>query len=156
MNAQEFIASIDGTDRPQFQRLGQWAFNRLLEIRPDLAEAVRGGPFDPFYQDKRLGVFEDFLRTAWELTPVPAPTTRGDGIEAMKPVAYPLIEYGDEGIKPSVSYDGPRNAPIPRCAHEDCGQYDGKRCRILGCRPGSICEPAVEMLLRVIAHEARQ
>lgn len=24
---------------------------------------------------------------------------------------------------------------------EQCGQYDGKRCRVLGYSPGAICEP---------------
>ena len=31
---------------------------------------------------------------------------------------------------------------VPRCS-EHCPQYDGKRCRLLGQRPGAICEPAV-------------
>ena len=32
---------------------------------------------------------------------------------------------------------------VPRCATDECCQYDGKRCRLLGARPGGICEPAV-------------
>lgn len=32
-------------------RLGQCAFNVLCELRPELAEKVRGGPIDPFYCD---------------------------------------------------------------------------------------------------------
>lgn len=32
---------------------------------------------------------------------------------------------------------------VPRCAMDDCPSYDGKRCKVLGCRPASICEPAV-------------
>ena len=31
---------------------------------------------------------------------------------------------------------------VPYC-DEACPQYDGKRCRLLGQRPGAICEPAV-------------
>lgn len=32
---------------------------------------------------------------------------------------------------------------VPYCSEEDCAQYDGKRCRSLGFKPASICEPAV-------------
>ena len=32
---------------------------------------------------------------------------------------------------------------IPFC-DEECGQFDGKRCRLLGARPSLICEPAVK------------
>jgi hypothetical protein len=36
---------------------------------------------------------------------------------------------------------------VPFCAKEDCPQYDGKRCRILGLRPDVICEPAIRELI---------
>lgn len=32
---------------------------------------------------------------------------------------------------------------IPACS-EACPHHDGKRCRLLGIRPGRVCEPAVE------------
>jgi hypothetical protein len=32
---------------------------------------------------------------------------------------------------------------IPFC-NERCPHHDGKRCSVLGRRPGSICEPAIE------------
>lgn len=32
---------------------------------------------------------------------------------------------------------------VPFCSEEACQQYDGKRCRELGQRPGTICEPEV-------------
>lgn len=35
---------------------------------------------------------------------------------------------------------------IPFCNEDGCKQYDGKRCRLLGVRPGYICEPAVSVL----------
>lgn len=35
---------------------------------------------------------------------------------------------------------------VPYC-DEQCPQHDGKRCRIMGCRPSSICEPEVLNLL---------
>lgn len=39
---------------------------------------------------------------------------------------------------------------IPRCS-ESCVQYDCKRCRVIGQRPESICEPAVELMSEVIS-----
>ena len=35
---------------------------------------------------------------------------------------------------------------VPRCSDEKCGSYDGKRCRLLGFRPGTICEPAARAM----------
>jgi hypothetical protein len=32
---------------------------------------------------------------------------------------------------------------VPFCSTDECKSYDGKRCKVLGLRPGSICEPAV-------------
>jgi len=32
---------------------------------------------------------------------------------------------------------------VPYCNHDDCEEYDGKRCRMLGSRPSHLCEPAV-------------
>lgn len=37
---------------------------------------------------------------------------------------------------------------IPFCSEEACPQYDGKRCELLGFRPGRVCEPAVIELCR--------
>jgi hypothetical protein len=38
------------SDRPQL-RYGQAAFNLMARVRPDEAEAHRGGKLDPFYND---------------------------------------------------------------------------------------------------------
>lgn len=50
-------------------RLGQAAFNVLAEVRPDLAEQVRGKRLDPFYankvDDRRFVAFVEFLETNW-------------------------------------------------------------------------------------------
>lgn len=43
---------------------------------------------------------------------------------------------------------------IPFCSDDSCPEYDGKRCRLLGSRPGNICEPAVDEL--VTKHNALQ
>lgn len=38
---------------------------------------------------------------------------------------------------------------LPVCSENECRQYDGKRCRAMGCRPSILCEPAlVEALPR--------
>lgn len=46
-------------------RSGQWAFNVLYQIRPDLADAVRTTVRDPFYQDSKLPAFHEWVRMAW-------------------------------------------------------------------------------------------
>lgn len=38
---------------------------------------------------------------------------------------------------------GLRFVGVPYCSTDDCDQYDGKRCMLMGLRPGHICEPAV-------------
>lgn len=35
---------------------------------------------------------------------------------------------------------------LPWCTREDCPAFDGKRCRVVGARPSSICEPAVDAM----------
>src|SRR5690606_13058736 len=58
-------------------------------------------------------------------------------------------ELGDGGERPDVSRYG-----VPMCSREECPEYDGKRCRILGMRPDAICEPAVmDMAHRLVAAE---
>lgn len=48
-----------------------------------------------------------------------------------------------------------RRDGIPRCAEEGCRRYDGKRCELLGARPGNLCEPAVLLLVTEIKHMKR-
>jgi hypothetical protein len=43
------------------ERFGQACFNVLAEVKPDLAERVRGTKIDPFYIDERFPEFEQFL-----------------------------------------------------------------------------------------------
>lgn len=51
------------------QRYGQALFNRLCEVRPELAEQVRATDMDPFYvtmpQDPRLLRFIEFIEANW-------------------------------------------------------------------------------------------
>src|SRR5688572_25862426 len=41
---------------------------------------------------------------------------------------------------------------LPICSLESCPSYDGKRCELMGCRPGSLCEPAVR---EIVANAAK-
>ena len=43
----------------------------------------------------------------------------------------------DDGVEPRWSSD------VPWCAEGACPKFDGKRCEVIGARPGSVCEPAV-------------
>ena len=42
---------------------------------------------------------------------------------------------------------------FPLCSQEQCLSYDGKRCELLGYRPGEICEPAVIQIVRLAMKE---
>lgn len=44
-------------------RFGQALFDALTEIKPDLAERVRGTSIDPFYDDRRIQDFLQWIRT---------------------------------------------------------------------------------------------
>ena len=47
-------------------RLGQCYFNALIDYKPELAEKVRGRPsLDPFYQDKNIPAFLEFITNNW-------------------------------------------------------------------------------------------
>lgn len=37
---------------------------------------------------------------------------------------------------------------VPWCTEDECCAYDGKRCRLIGFRPSTICEPAVQDRIR--------
>lgn len=55
----------------------------------------------------------------------------------------------DDGGRPDFA------GGVPMCALEECPQYDGKRCRVLGMRPDAICEPAVIDMAATIERYAR-
>src|SRR5512138_2025044 len=58
----------------------------------------------------------------------------------------------DPNIRPSIE----KVTGVPTCTREECPSYDGKRCRMIGHRPESICEPAVigyVVALRTIARD---
>lgn len=37
------------------ERPGQALFNTVLELAPEVAEELRGQPFDPYYDDRQIG-----------------------------------------------------------------------------------------------------
>lgn len=49
------------------QRRGQWAFNLLFEVRPDLANKVRSTDLDPFYNDGLIPVFLQWVEENWNV-----------------------------------------------------------------------------------------
>lgn len=51
------------------QRPGQWAFNLLMEVRPDLAGRVRASPVDPFHNDRCLPAFYAWVGKEWDAEP---------------------------------------------------------------------------------------
>lgn len=46
-------------------RYGQHWFNRLYEVRPDLADSIRGTRLDPFYKDHVSQEALSFVVTNW-------------------------------------------------------------------------------------------
>lgn len=64
MELWEFLR--DMTRIPQEQRPGQYAFNLLCQVRPDLSEQVRGRlQVDPFYNDRFIPNFIQFVSDNW-------------------------------------------------------------------------------------------
>jgi hypothetical protein len=47
------------------QRPGQAHFNALYELRPDLADEIRGTDLDPFYNDTRIPEFLCWVVAHW-------------------------------------------------------------------------------------------
>ena len=64
---EDFLIYFVEVPRPKDQRRGQWAYNCLHSLYPDVAvqlveEATNGNPgIDPFYNDDRLPAFEQWL-----------------------------------------------------------------------------------------------
>lgn len=45
------------TPKYKNQRIGQRYFNLLFDINYEVANEIRGTNFDPFYDDKKIGLF---------------------------------------------------------------------------------------------------
>lgn len=52
-------------DQNKDQRVGQSAFNRLVEHNPVLAKSLRGTLLDPFYQNSNLEKFWKHVAEHW-------------------------------------------------------------------------------------------
>lgn len=46
-------------------RCGQYMCNLLYEVRPDLADRIRGTAIDPFYLDERIPDFLSYVGDNW-------------------------------------------------------------------------------------------
>lgn len=61
-----FRAAVERWLNSEHERLGQAIFNHLLEVRPDLAEQIRGTELDPFHNDGVLSELEKWLAVYWD------------------------------------------------------------------------------------------
>lgn len=51
---------------PKHQRPGQWAYNLLDELRPDLGQRVVATDLDPFHISGRLSEFLSWVEEHWD------------------------------------------------------------------------------------------
>ena len=67
MTFHDFMMSVLKSDKPDDQRYGQWAFNMLGDIRPDLANspALLNSDADSFNNDANLQAFWVYLAENW-------------------------------------------------------------------------------------------
>ena len=69
MTYDEFLARvhIEHMDQPVNGdlRLGQIFFNKLSDVRPAIAEEIRGTMLDPFFKQRITQVVSDFVRERW-------------------------------------------------------------------------------------------
>lgn len=49
--------SLAIVNKPKSYRNGQAAFNKLFDLKPEVADRIRGSVLDPFYDDKKLDGF---------------------------------------------------------------------------------------------------
>jgi hypothetical protein len=63
----QFVASTQESHRPEVtdQRYGQWYFNCLVQIRPDISEKIRSTKLDPFFREKVSQETEEFVEANW-------------------------------------------------------------------------------------------
>jgi hypothetical protein len=60
------IAYVRASEENPLWRSGQACFNALLEVRPDLAERMRGTDADPFYVQGRVGEALAWIADNWD------------------------------------------------------------------------------------------
>lgn len=74
---EEYVVEAEQGYHPRRRegRQGQWFYNTLVLVRPDIAYEVLGSSLDPFFDDARLPEFLHFVERAWKECPqVTAPT----------------------------------------------------------------------------------
>jgi hypothetical protein len=54
----------------EHQRIGQALFNGLHTVRPDIANMVRSGNFDPFCRDDKIPAFIQEIFRLWVDNPI--------------------------------------------------------------------------------------
>lgn len=66
----EYAAAVRAAVKvhPEWRR-GQAYFNTLVEVRPDIAEKVRGTVVDCFYQDRLIPGFLNVVAGLWDNEP---------------------------------------------------------------------------------------
>ncbi len=57
----EFLGRVEKIQKQYKWRYGQALFNGLLDLRPDLAEEIRGTPLDPFNKKAKKDVPAELL-----------------------------------------------------------------------------------------------
>lgn len=57
-----------GVRCPDGQRRGQFIFNALNDVRPDLVDAIRGTELDPFHDDDRIRATIAHISEKWDTT----------------------------------------------------------------------------------------
>ena len=72
------------------------------------------------------------------------PTTPPTGPRQLPTMAGVIRKATDMNCRPDCEDS------LPFC-DEECGSFDGKRCRITGSRPGRLCEPFVKILMATVA-----
>jgi len=60
-----FMVEMCKHEHPEHIRYGQYLFNSLNAIRPDIANKIRGTYSDPFYLDQRIGRFWLKVHELW-------------------------------------------------------------------------------------------
>lgn len=65
MTIDEFLTRHARTPRPKGQRVGQWMFNDMAKVRPDVTESLRGTAADCFYEDNLIFLFVHEAADRW-------------------------------------------------------------------------------------------
>jgi hypothetical protein len=120
MSIFEFFSEIDERyDTSDNLRYGQIAFNYLSEVRPELAEKVRGTSKDPFYiediKHPNWKRFIDFIEKNWHSTFTNEET--GLFSRDIEQSCYPSSSDDDHYVRDA------ENRRIAKCPNRDIAEY---------------------------------